>query len=585
MDSLKQLRWYSLAVVLCSVLAGAAYLYLIPQTTSLVIDDQEQDVPSIPSDFYREWNVGTLSLDLKFQLHNIYPRRFSLYVDACLKKLLLNGHYISVPKLDCTDLQIAPIDIGEYLQPGENTLSTSLNNRGGWVGLILFPSLSDRFIVAIAFLLFVLPLLCIAIRFRGELKPHFWGMAAVLGLGSLWRFAYVVSTPLTLRQHDIDAHTEYISWVLQNWSIPDFADGQAFFHPPLYYFLCALLMKFCLALGLSQAMELPITQVLSFVISTTTLLVVGAISCVALPEVRRRWLRLLFVGLIAFLPGAVFQCARIHNDPPAQLLIFCSILSLAQWWHGHGKHYWLRAVLFTALACLTKMTAASILGPLFILCLLNDREKIGVKFRQASTALIILAVSLGGFLWLRHLEGQKYVVGNIENNNPILFSKDDFYSFTVLNPLKTLEFIYNDPWADNARRRFMWEYTLRSALFGEYKFPAHIAWASSGMLLAALQLLLLGVWGLYREIKCNWRESAVWWSVLLCGCLSKVLIRLAHANGGLADFRYTVFLALPVAYFVVKGVEHSRPNFKTVGTYLCLLFTTLCAIFLTYLWH
>jgi len=79
---------------------------------------------------------------------------------------------------------------------------------------------------------------------RRKATPHLHQTALVL-LSLIWSFLFVrvlIKAPV-LMGYDITGHLGYITYILQNKSLPLASDGWCMYHPPLFYVLSALTLK------------------------------------------------------------------------------------------------------------------------------------------------------------------------------------------------------------------------------------------------------------------------------------------------------------------------------------------------------
>ena len=69
----------------------------------------------------------------------------------------------------------------------------------------------------------------------------------IIIIGILLRTMYIIYTPITERQHDVDyfnyeGHLSYINTIYETGKLPETNEWQ-YYHPPLHHFLSAVWLK------------------------------------------------------------------------------------------------------------------------------------------------------------------------------------------------------------------------------------------------------------------------------------------------------------------------------------------------------
>ncbi len=528
---------------------------------------------------------GSFRFEVTFASPLLPYHVYDIYVDDQLTGLSVNNHQVDLGDQQNVWGHPLTLPISQWFTAGNNVVRAEVKNLGGPVNFQILPSRLDpirKALFCVLGLLGVAAIAAVCYTFRLSVG---WSCVCLFPLlAMLLRLLYVIATPWWIRQHDLEGHIEYIYFVAQKWIVPPYDLGWQTYQPPLYYFLSAYWLKLMgELLPLSVAHREETLQGLSLLLGNLSVIFGMGIGLLlwgssASPA------RMITYSIVATLvPADIFLSARINNDVPAYTISLAMIAALVHWWRSPSTFGWIILSLLLSLALLCKYTLIIFVVPIFGVLVFQSCLTWKRKAVLAALAVLCCGMLCGGYAYQRISQRQPSLIGNIEQNPSLLFSEDTAASFLVFNPLKVLELMYNDPWDDALRRRFMWEYSFRSALYGEWRFPAAWTWLTSGFLLTGMQLFLIMLFGAYADSKQRIYPSFPIWLLFLSSIIFKVAIRASYSNGGLSDFRYTVFLVIPLAYFLAQGYEHVPSVFKPVAVYLSLLFASLSMGFQLYI--
>lgn len=156
--------------------------------------------------------------------------------------------------------------------------------------------------------------------------------------GVVLRLIYITYTPITVRQHDVEAffeggsgHAGYIEYIYNNHSLPDFdpRDKWQFYHPPLHHILCAVWLTIFNFFGISpQSGGAESLRFLTVIYSS--------VLCFFSYKIFDR-LNLRSVGLYAatalvtFHPTLIILSGSINNDILAAMLSVMAIYFTVKW--------------------------------------------------------------------------------------------------------------------------------------------------------------------------------------------------------------------------------------------------------------
>lgn len=241
-----------------------------------------------------------------------------------------------------------------------------------------------------------------------------------------------------LQGYDGFGHFTYIWYVAQTWRVPLSTSGWSFFHPPLYYFVMALIWK---ALsGIDPFVRLHIGMAFMGLLS-----LIHAWVCYVI--VRRyfpgdRLIHLLAVGLMLFVPVHLYGAAFIGNEGLGAVFCSVSILALLAALERPSASRGAVLGLCLGLAMLTKFTGLVVVvgafGALILQSALRRTARAGVQ-TVGACAFVMLAVC--GWYYARNIA----LYGT-----PFKLSRDEFMVRLVENVQSKgkrtlLEYITFDP--------------------------------------------------------------------------------------------------------------------------------------------
>ncbi len=527
--------------------------------------ESETERPAEPFELPFIYHIDQTTLFLNLQIENsfFYPTHYEFFADDCVDSIWINGiSYNQVEPLFC-DYQFGrTFDLAQLLRPGVNEIQVRIRNWGGRGDFNLHVSRQDPQSLMIRFL-FVAVCLCYGIflirKYRGS-SPYYWIYLVLLG-GAALRLIYVVATPFGVRSHDVVGHIEYIKFVDELHAIPHFQTSWTFHHPPLYYFVSALWLNLGRLLSFSNGGLFTFIQFESLLCSIITLAIGCWIAVLAFGEREQRYERLICSGVFATFPGLVFFSARINNDALFQVFAFLIVALLIYWWQKPNLRSWLLLSAVLGLGLLVKATTLLLSAWVFLLFLLRAQGNIRERAQALLASLLVILAISGWFFYLRYVvQGQHSIDPTFATSHKSLIVENTLANFLVFNPIKILEFAYNNPWSDLERRMFFWEYLYRSAFLGEFIFGRHLLWIASYLLLLGFHLIPLLVYGLVRE---PYRRDSlgVPLGLLLFASIGALIsLRLEYPAASAQDFRFIFYALIPVAYFLTRAIQQVRSS-------------------------
>ena len=236
-----------------------------------------------------------------------------------------------------------------------------------------------------------------------------WG-----GVALLWLFILASKTGQLPPYWGYDGpdHLEYVRFIAERGSLPLASDGPAMYHPPLFYFLSALLVW--IFPGADEGGAL--LRLLPFLSGLTQVAVAFLLAQRLFPGDRTiAGLSVLIAGL---LPMNLYMSAFLSNEPVQAALSAIAILLVSQLLLQRGIRPLAAAALggVIGLALLTKITALLLVPPVLVLLTLKAAVLDGASARRQLAwlgPLCATALLVAGWYYARNwIELGQPVVGN-----------------------------------------------------------------------------------------------------------------------------------------------------------------------------
>jgi 4-amino-4-deoxy-L-arabinose transferase-like glycosyltransferase len=473
------------------------------------------------------------------------------------------------------------VDLGPYLHAGRNDFTIFLKNDGGPGFLSVLVSKTDwRLLIPRLTLILSIIILALLILKRKKQKPIMTLLGVGFTTGIILRLLYVYNTLYTIRGHDPEGHVEYLTYVAKTLTLPPTKMGWEYYHPPLYYVLSGLWMRLGSLLGFPDAPIIRSLQWHAFLVSLLCLAFSVWMASLLFRSERERSPRALFVWVLAVFPSLVFFAPRINNDVFLALWEFLAFAFLLQWWQEGRTMNWILATMISGLAILTKSNALLFLPILLILLFLKKGLSLRKKMLVGGAGFFFLfTIIVLNFTLRSGAKEDNFLVPNLSNLNDALLVDSAPETLTEFNVLRLILHPFNNAWESVAGRDYFWEYFLKSAFFGEFDFGRLLAPFSSALLVVFLLLLPVAGWGLFSSLK-RWYDTLPLWLTTLILLIGHAAYRQIAPYSSSQDFRYSILLVIPLAYFLALGWSHLSGRLRLVTSGLLLLFLVLCGGFL-----
>lgn len=482
------------------------------------------------------------------------------------------------------------LDIRPLLLSGRNTIMVKVKNMGGLYGLSVANAGSDPLNMLLLTLLALVSchLAYLTLGNLGFGKTS----TALLMSGFLIRLLYLFNTHFSERGHDVWFHLGYID-SLMAWTLPD----KIMTHPPLYYLACSAIANMVRFLGApgreaiySSLMVYSLALSFGFCAVSVKLIESSLRRCSDLPEKKLRFLILLGSALLIFWPSTIIHQIRIGNEVQFYLLFLLSLFFITKWHQSGETKYAVRALLLTALAIATKVTAL-ILIPIMCACctvrILKSQSSLQrYRFRELATPVLLLSLSLVVVF-------APITVDKIINSEPRVIMKLSQMSRNLFVGNKAENLLYFDlktfltkPYTsaldDSLGRQSYPNYLLKTALFGEFSFPGNLK--HNAAIIMSLLLVLMLAYLTYAALltrKISWIAEL---PITLCAIfliLAQIVIRICFPVN--IDFRHISPILVPLCIFYVISIERFNRaglNFAAyTGGFMALAFVSASICF------
>lgn len=190
-------------------------------------------------------------------------------------------------------------------------------------------------------------------------------MIIIIIIGILIRLMYIMYTPVTERQHDVDyiedeGHLGYIYRIYETGKLPD-TNSHQFYHPPLFHYIGAGWLRVTDFFNIDQEKAIEGIQILTATFSSLIMLVVYEIN----KEIKIKDIyKILILAMIAFHPTFIILAGSINNDVLVILFMFIMILYMIKWNKNPNIKNTIILALATGLGVMTKISAGIMAIPI-----------------------------------------------------------------------------------------------------------------------------------------------------------------------------------------------------------------------------
>ncbi len=408
----------------------------------------------------------------------------------------------------------------------------------------------------------------------------------LLAAGYLLRVGYALYSPASTRQHDVfspnyDGHEAYAWRVFSTGKLPS-SNVYQFYHPPLNALVQAGFMRLLSPLcGLSEgfmnayAYGMPDyfeetkryflfsgCQILSvFYAFCTMTVLVKTVRLFGFSEKTT----LLLTAFVVFYPRQIQFAGALNNDPLAYLFASLALYFALKWQKGNKELGWiLLCGLCVGLGMMSKLSSATVCLPIAGLFVYEGVRS--VRKKEGALCMGRLALQYGLFLlvcaplglwfqiYARVRFGQPFgfVFSNL--NGKLYTGERSFFArfFFALDFEEYFGSIYCRPFEGNY---FLFNYALRSSIFGEFSYWQGEGFAVAAIFFAYAAVVCLAIsltWAVVicirkRKLGLPLPELLFLFLLLQSQVLSEVYFYAKMPYGCTMDFRYIMPMILGIA--------------------------------------
>lgn len=402
--------WSLLAGAFLLLLGSGIFLHrLMPSfgaSTYAYADEARQ--PFTPP-LYRRSGESPLLIDLTLIRTGLSPTRYTVFPDDCITEITVNDHRLPLNGSICMAEGGTPLHLASYLSAGENRLSFTIDDHGGWGGLSITPSLADPLVLSGIVLLLLGGLFGIAgLLTLLRTGTAGWLLGGLLACGFLVRFA---GAPLEGYSYDVTINQQWAKSAVELGMSRSYEeqtdDAMLPNYPPLGMMLFT---------GVGHVYETvfspgfdrfaPVFRVLIKLPAILADIVTALLLFFLLASAVSRRAGFIGAGVYALHPAVIYDSAVWGQvDSIFTLFIVASLLALT-------RQRWLLTGALAALAVLFKLQAIIVTPVLLLFFLKGWRPALRIIFGGLlATGIVLLPFALTGGLdsiWRVYLHSVGY---------------------------------------------------------------------------------------------------------------------------------------------------------------------------------
>ena len=402
-------------------------------------------------------------------------------------------------------------------------------------------------------------------------------LAFLVGLAV--RIAYLLVTPYSVRTHDVDQHLEYVEYLVAHHALPRPGDGWAFYHPPSYYVLAALLWRGLWALHVTKRPVLIVALQLQSLAYELGFLVFALLTgkrwLDRVPDARlgpgphmRGRLAAIYAALLCLWPSGIIHSARIGNDDASYLAFGGVLLYATRWWiEGRDRHFHAAAA-FAGLAMLVKsngLVPFALLGLLFVVKAVREENRsLRGLLRRAWPAAVFFAVPTTATL-VRAIRSitpghpHNLLVGNSDKLTKAIAVGNGAANYLWFDLKMLLTQPYSTSWSDEAGRQYFANFALKTSLLGDFSYDgatlSNLAIVMSFLFVPILVCVGLGAAYQTRD---DWYDTLPLWLMIALAVASLAALRMSIPMACSNDFRYILPILMPSLYLFTRAIARMR---------------------------
>ena len=226
-------------------------------------------------------------------------------------------------------------------------------------------------------------------------------ITAIMIVGFVLRTVYILYTPITERQHDMEedvGHLAYIRTIYETGKLPKSNKWQ-FYQQPLHHIIAAGWLKVNEFFNVDTETAEEGIQILTAIYSSMIILITYSI----LKEINIKDVYKIFVMLIiAVHPTFIILSGSINNDILVTMLTFLDFLYIIKWDKNPSFKNTIILAIFTALTALTKISGTIIAVPIIYIFLNKFIEEIVKGKNKQNIKNYIIKFAIFGIISIRN---------------------------------------------------------------------------------------------------------------------------------------------------------------------------------------
>ena len=291
----------------------------------------------------------------------------------------------------------------------------------------------------------------------------------IIIIGILLRTMYIIYTPITVRQHDVDyfnyeGHLSYINTIYETSKLPSTNSGQ-YYHPPLHHIISATFLKtndLLLNLPFEEAVEG--LQIITLLFSSLTLFIISQIlSRIKIKDKYKHLVNIFF----AINPTMIILSGSINNDCLEYFFQFTILLYLLKYYEKPSIKNSLILGILTGLCMLTKFNGIIMFGPITLLFLYKLYKEKNIKETGINYSIVLL-ISL--------VLGLSYQIRNytLFGLNSVPYPSDylSVEEFTIFERMiiPSITSVFDKIFCNIPGDYNIFAYIVKCSIFGEYTY-------------------------------------------------------------------------------------------------------------------
>ena len=410
----------------------------------------------------------------------------------------------------------------------------------------------------------------------------------IILVGILLRLIYVIYTPITIRQHDMEenvGHLAYIETIYKTGKLPEVNTWQ-FYQQPLHHIVAAIFLKIITSLGVNLSVAEECLQFLTLIYSSLILIITYFI----LKEIEiEDILKILIITVIAVHPSLILLSGSINNDILMTMFIFLDILYLIKWYKKSSIKNTIILAIYVALGALTKISSTIIAIPIIYIFINKFFEEYFNKEKAKKEVIKEYLLKFIIFGTISLSLGLSFSIRNMVKFNQSIFYVPTPGKLTYCGDRKLLERlnIFSKEWSnvfcDVRNDCNIFAYLIKCSLFGEFKINILKNLIIERMLIIVnIVLILISLISLVNII-CNKEKRTIIINMLIIFYFTEILMFLygcfSMPYACTMDFRYiipTIFLGM---IFITQNLKFEQKKQLNSITCVIIIFTILSIIF------